>query len=166
MRRPSQAHRRRQHGEHLEFHSRRDFSGCSRPPLPSTRTDSLVREIQQQSGDRASENVELAVLQRNLCDGELTHQPDLLSGSPTMMCDLSGRLFNVPSLTLGERVKRRIVRKLPMLRPAPANPPTPSRDLTTHVGTSLERRAPRQRTFRVRPDRVISVSNHVWVSMD
>ena len=85
---------------------------------------------------------------------------------PTMMCDLSGRLFSVPPMTQGERVIRRIVRKLPSWRPAPANPPTPSRDLTTHVGTSLERRAPRQRTPRVRSDRVISASDHVWVSME
>ena len=61
------------------------------------------------------------------------------------MCDLSERLFNVPPMTLGESVRRRIVRKLPMWRPAPATPPTLSRDLTTHVGTSLERRAPHQR---------------------
>ena len=53
-----------------------------------------------------------------------------------------------------------------MWRPAPANPPTPSRDLTSQVGTSLERKAPRQRTPRVRSDRVISVSGHVWVSME
>ena len=91
----------------------------------------------------------------------LTHDRD-----PTMMCDLSGRLLNVPPVTMGERVRRRIVRKLLVWRPAPANPPTPSRDLTTHVGTSLERRAPRQRTPRVRSDRVISVSHHVWVSME
>ena len=76
------------------------------------------------------------------------------------------RLFNVPPITLGERVRRRIVRKLPMWRPAPANPPTPSCDLNTHVGTSLERRAPRQRTLRVRSDRVISVSDPVWLSME
>ena len=61
-----------------------------------------------------------------------------------MMCDLSGRLFNVTPLTMGERVRRRIVRKFPVWRPAPGNPPTPSRDLTAHIGTSLERRAPRQ----------------------
>ena len=48
-----------------------------------------MREIQQQSGDRTSENVELAVLQRCLRDGELTHQPDLQPGSPMMMCDLA-----------------------------------------------------------------------------
>ena len=83
-----------------------------------------------------------------------------------MICDLSGRLFNVPPVTMGERVRRRIVRELPVWRPAPANPPAPPRDLTTHVGTSLERRAPRQRTPRVRSDRVISVSDHVWVSME
>ena len=85
---------------------------------------------------------------------------------PTMMCDLSGRLFNAALITVGGRVKRRIVRKLPMWRLAPANPPAPSRHLATHVGTSLERRAPRQRTPRVRSDRVISVSDHVWVSME
>ena len=58
-------------------------------PLPPTRTDSPVRTIQQQSGDTASENVELAVLHKCLCDGELTQQPDLQSGSPKMMCDLA-----------------------------------------------------------------------------
>ena len=58
-------------------------------PLPPTRTDSPVRTIQQQSGDRTSENVELAVLKKCLCDGELTHQPDLQSGSPTTVCDLA-----------------------------------------------------------------------------
>ena len=69
-------------------------------------------------------------------------------------------------MTLDERVKRRIVRKIPMWRPAPANPPTLSRDLTAHVGTSLEGRAPCQRTPRVRWDRAISVSDYVWVSME
>ena len=74
----------------------------------------------------------------------LTHNRDL-----TMMRGLSGRLFNVPSVTMGERVRR------------PANPPTPSRDLTTHVGAS-----PRHRTPCVWSDREISVSDHVWVSME
>ena len=91
----------------------------------------------------------------------LTHDRDM-----TMMCDLSGCHFNVPPVTVGERVRRRFVRKLPVWRAAPANPPTPSRDLTTHVGTSLEGRAPRQPTPRVRSDRVISVSEHVWESME
>ena len=58
-------------------------------PLPSTRTDSSVRENQRLSGDRTSENVELAVLQRYLCNGEPARQPDLQSGSPTMTCDLA-----------------------------------------------------------------------------
>ena len=78
---------------------------------------------------------------------------------PTMMYVFSTYL-------LGERVRRRIEGNLPMWRPAPANPPTPTCDLNTHVGTSLERRAPRQRTLRVRSDRVISVSDPVWVSME
>ena len=78
---------------------------------------------------------------------------------PTMMYVFS-------TYILGERVRRRIDRKLPMWRPAPANPPTPTCDLNTHVGTSLERRAPRLRTLRVRSDRVISVSDPVWVNME
>ena len=92
---------------------------------------------------------------------ELTYDRD-----PTTLCDLSSRLFNVPHVTLSERVKRGIVRKLPKWPPTLDNPPTLSRDLTTHVGTSFERRAPRQRTPRVRSYRAISVSDHVWVSME
>ena len=38
----------------------------------------------------------------------LTHDRDLT------MIDLSGRLFNVPPVTLGERVRRRIERTFPM----------------------------------------------------
>ena len=53
---------------------------------------------------------------------------------PTMMCDLSGRFVNVPPITLGELSN------------------VGSRDMTTRVGTSLEKRAARQRTPRVRSD--------------
>ena len=91
----------------------------------------------------------------------LTHDRD-----PTMMCDLSGRLFSVPPVTMGERVRRRIVRKLPVWTAAPANPSAPSRDLTTHVGTSFQMRNPHQQTPRVRSDRVVPVSEYVWVSME
>ena len=59
------------------------FQWMLQAPLPCTRTDSSVRENQRQSGDRTSENVELAVLHRYLCNGELAHQPDLQSGRPT-----------------------------------------------------------------------------------
>ena len=65
------------------------FQWMLQAPLPSTRTDSPVLEIQRLSGDRTSENVELAVLQRYLCNGELAHRPDLQSGSPTTMCNLA-----------------------------------------------------------------------------
>ena len=59
-------------------------------PLPSTRTDNPVREIQQQSGNISSKNVELvAVLQKCLRDGELTHRPALQPSSPTTMCNLA-----------------------------------------------------------------------------
>ena len=73
----------------------------------------------------------------------LTHDRD-----PTMMRDLRGRLFSVPLVTMGERVRRRIVRKLPVWRAAPANPPTPPRDPAAHVGTSLLIREPRQHASR------------------
>ena len=46
-------------------------------PLPSTRTNSSVRENQRQSGVRTSENVEQAVSQRYLCNGEPARQPGL-----------------------------------------------------------------------------------------
>ena len=83
-----------------------------------------------------------------------------------MMYELSGRLFSVPLVTMGERVRRRIVRKLLVWRAAPANPSTPSRDPTAHVGTSFQMREPRQQTPRVRSDRVVSVCEHVWVSVE
>ena len=54
----------------------------------------------------------------------------------------------------------------PVWRAAPANPPAPSRDPATHVGTSSHVREPRQQTPRVRSDRAVSVSEHVWVSME
>ena len=54
----------------------------------------------------AREGINLALCARTSMG--LTHDRD-----PTMMCDLSGRLFNVPPVTMGERVRRRIVRKLP-----------------------------------------------------
>ena len=65
------------------------FQWMLQAPLPSTRTDSSVPENQRPSGDRTSENVEAAVLQRYLCNGEPARQPGLQSGSPTMMCDLA-----------------------------------------------------------------------------
>ena len=57
--------------------------------LPSIRTDSSVRENQRLSDDRTSENVELAVLQSYLCNGEPARQPGLQSGSPMTMCNLA-----------------------------------------------------------------------------
>ena len=142
-----------------------DYSKMRAPPIGESET----LEIGSGEFSRCWTLTELSELVRegrNLALGAGTSMGLTYDRDPTMMCDLSGRLFNVLPITLGERVKRRIVRKLPMWRPAPANPPTPSRDLTTHVGPSLERSAPRQRTPRVRSDRVISVSDHVWVSME
>ena len=65
------------------------FQWMLQAPLPSMRTDSPAREIRRLSGDRTSENVELTVLQRYLCNGELAHRPDLQSGSPMAMCNLA-----------------------------------------------------------------------------
>ena len=48
---------------------------------------------------------------RNLALCARTSMGLTYDSDPTMMCDLSGRLFNVPPVTLGERVKRRIVRE-------------------------------------------------------
>ena len=42
---------------------------------------------------------------------------------PMMMCDLSGRLSDVPPLTLSDRVRRRLVGMLPDRRPPPIKPP-------------------------------------------
>ena len=142
-----------------------DHSKTRVPPNGESETPE-IGSVEFSRGWTLSELSELVREGRNLARCARTSMGLTYDRDPTMMCDLSGRLFNVPPVTLGERVKRRIVRKLPMWRPAPANPPAPSRDLTTHVGTSLERRAPRQRTPRVRSDRVISVSDHVWVSME
>ena len=86
---------------------------------------------------------------RSLALGARTSMGSTHDRDPTMMCVLSGRLFNVPLAIMGERVRRRIVRKLRAWRAAPANPPAPSRDPTTHFGTSLERRESRQRAPRV-----------------
>ena len=65
------------------------FQWMFQAPLPSTRSDSSVRQYQRQSGVRTSKNAELAVLQSYLCNGEPARQPGLQSGSPTMMCDLA-----------------------------------------------------------------------------
>ena len=65
------------------------FQWMLQASLPSTRTDSSVRENQRLSGDRTSENVELAVLQRHLSNGEPARQRGRQSGSPTMTCDLA-----------------------------------------------------------------------------
>ena len=103
---------------------------------------------------------------RNLALSARTSMGQTNDRDPTMMCDLSGRFFCVPPSTLGERVRRRIVRKLLVCRAAPVNPAAPSRDLTTFVGTPFQNRKARQQTPRVRSDRVVSVSEHVWVSME
>ena len=143
------------------------FSDCSkmRVPLIGESESPKIESVEFSRGVTLNELSELVREGRNLALRARTSRGLTYDCDPTMMCDLSGRLFNAALITVGERVKRRIVRKLPMWRLAPANPPAPSRHLATHVGTSLERRAPRQRTPRVRSDRVISVSDHVWVSI-
>ena len=125
-----------------------------------------VGSVEFNRGWTLNELSELVREGRNLALCARTSMGLIYDRDPTMMCDLSGRLFSVPPVTMGERVRRRIVRKLLVWRVAPANPPTPSRDLTTHVGTSFQIRNPRQQTPRARSGRVVSVSEHVWVSME
>ena len=103
---------------------------------------------------------------RNLALNARSSMGLMYDRDPTMMRDLSGRLFNAPPVTLGERVWRRIVRKLPMWRSAPVNPLALSRDLGGHGDTSLGRSVPRPPTPRVQLDRAMSVSDNVWVSME
>ena len=117
------------------------FSDCSKTrvhPIGKGETPE-TGSLEFSRGWTRNELSELVRDGRNLALCARTSMGLTYDRDPTMMCDLSGRLFNVPPMTLGERVRRQIVRKLPMWRPAPANPPTPSRDLNTHVGTSLER---------------------------
>ena len=64
-----------------------------------------------------------------------------------------------------KRLRRRTVRKPPVWRAVPANP-TPSRDPTTHVGTSFQIRGPLQQSLRVRSGRVFPVSEHGWMRME
>ena len=68
-----------------------------------------------------------------------------------MMCDLSGHLFDVPPVTVGDHVRRRVVQIEPAWRLAPANP--------LHIDTSLEGREPRQQGPRARSDRVFLCPN-------
>ena len=68
-------------------------------------------------------------------------------------------------MTVGDHVRRRVVQKEPAQRIAPGYLLTPSHDPTTHIGTSLEGREPRQQAPRARSDRVFTVPEHVWVSM-
>ena len=141
-----------------------EYSEMRVPPIGEGETPKNV-SVEFSRGWTLDELSELVREGRNRALSARTSMGLAYDRDPTMS-DPSGRLFNVPPVTLGERVKRRSVRKLPMWRPAPANQPTLSRDLTAHVGTSLERRAPRQRTTRVRSDRAISVSDYVCVSME
>ena len=145
-----------------------NFGGYSRmrvPPIGESETPE-IGSVEFSRGWTLNELSELVREGRNLALSARTSMELTYDRDPTTLCDSSSRLFNVPHVTLSERVKRGIVRKLPKWPPTLDNPPTLSRDLTTHVGTSFERRAPRQRTPRVRTYRAISVSHHPWVSME
>ena len=90
----------------------------------------------------------------------LTHDCD-----PTMVCDPNGCLSRILPVTLDERIRRQIIQRPPAWRTVLAVLSAPSHNLTTQVGTSFQIRTTRQQTPRVRSDRVVSVSEHVWVSM-
>ena len=110
---------------HVEKFS--DYSKMRVPPVGEGETPE-IGSVEFSCGWALNELSELVREGRNLgfcarTSMGLTYDRDL-----TMMCDLSGRLFNVSPVTLGERVRRRTVRKLPVWRLAHANPLTPSRD--------------------------------------
>ena len=93
------------------------------PPVGEGETPE-IGSVEFSRGWTLDELSELVREGRNLALTAQTSMGLTYDRDPTMMCDLSGRLFNVSPMTLSERVKRRIVRKLPVWRPAPANPPT------------------------------------------
>ena len=90
----------------------------------------------------------------------LTHDCDW-----TMMCDPNGDLSSVLPVTLGERIRRQIIRRLQAWRTVLAVLSAPSHNQATHVGTSFRMRTTRQQTLRVRSDQIVPLSEHVWMSM-
>ena len=77
---------------------------------------------------------------RNLALGAQTLMGLTFDNVPSMMCDLSGPVL------LADRVKRRIVRKLPEWRPSPVHPSALLHHPETAVNTSHERRVSRRLT--------------------
>ena len=132
-----------------------DYSRVRVPPIGEGETPE-IGSVEFSRGWTLDELSELVREGRNMALNARSSMGLMYDRDPAMMCDLSGRLCNVPLVTLGERVRRRMVRKLPMWRPAPVNSPALSRDLTAHVDTSLGRSAPRLRTPRMRSDRAMS----------
>ena len=118
-----------------------DYSRVRVPPNSGGETPE-IGSVQFSRGWTLDELSELVRDGRNRALNAQSSVGLMCDRDPAMMCDLSGRLFNVPSVTLGERVRRRIVRKLPMWRPDHVNPPALSHDLAAHVDTSLGRSAP------------------------
>ena len=72
---------------------RHDSKECSKPSCRQQRVDdpvhtifkweSRVKVYEEQSGDRVSENIKLAILQKYLCDGELARHLNLQSARLT-----------------------------------------------------------------------------------
>ena len=143
-----------------------DYSRVQVPPTGEGETPE-IGSVEFSRGWTHDELSELVREGRNLALNAQSSVELMYDRDPAMMCDLSGRLFNVPPVTLGERVRRRIVRKLPLWRPAHVNPPALSHDLAAHVDTSLGRSAPHVHEHPVCEwiERCLCLTV-VWVSME
>ena len=83
-----------------------------------------------------------------------------------MMCALSGRLFDVPFLTVGDRVRRRLVGELALWRPPSINPSELTHhSIPTPPVSPLKRRSLAW-SFPVRDGRLDLGLGRVWFSME
>ena len=117
------------------------------PPIGDDETPE-IGSVEFSRGWTLNELSEMVREGRNLALGARASMGLTLDSDPTMMCDLSGRLYNIPPVSLADRVKRRIVRKLPEWRPSPVHPSALLHHPETSVGTSRERRVSRWQTPR------------------
>ena len=88
-----------------------DFSRVRVPPTGEGDTPE-IGSVEFSRGWTLDEFSELVREGRNLALNAQSSVGVMYDRDQAKMCDLSGRLINVPPVTLGERVRRRIVRKL------------------------------------------------------
>ena len=93
-----------------------DYSKMRAPPIGDDETPE-VGSVELSRGWTIDELSEMVREGRNLALGARASMGLTFDNDPSMMCDLSGRLYNVPPVSLADRVKRRIARKLLEWRP-------------------------------------------------